>query len=88
MADRYEIGAHFEAFVESQLASGRYLDAGEVLRDGLRLLEDREKRLSSFDVEIDRGIADLEAGRIHDADEMFDALEARYGAMIAAKSVA
>jgi len=63
MADRYEIGAHFEAFVESQLASGRCLDA-----------------------EIDLGIADLEAGRIHDADEVFDALEARYGAMITRSS--
>jgi len=31
--------AHFDAFIEQQLSSGRYSDASEVVRDGLRLLE-------------------------------------------------
>ena len=44
MASSYTIGNHYESFVRDLLASGRYASASEVLRDGLRLLEDREKQ--------------------------------------------
>jgi antitoxin ParD1/3/4 len=33
---------HFDAFVESSIASGRYKNASEVVREGLRLLEQRQ----------------------------------------------
>jgi antitoxin ParD1/3/4 len=33
---------HFDAFVETRVASGRYQNASEVVREGLRLLEQRE----------------------------------------------
>jgi antitoxin ParD1/3/4 len=36
------LGNHFEEFLKAQLASGRYNNASEVVREGLRLLEDRE----------------------------------------------
>ncbi|MCJ8052705.1 type II toxin-antitoxin system ParD family antitoxin [Shinella curvata] len=44
MASSYTLGSHYESFVRDLLASGRYASASEVLRDGLRLLEDREKQ--------------------------------------------
>ena len=44
MASSYTIGNHYETFVRDLLASGRYASASEVLRDGLRLLEDQEKQ--------------------------------------------
>ena len=44
MASSYTLGNHYESFVRDLLASGRYASASEVLRDGLRLLEDREKQ--------------------------------------------
>jgi antitoxin ParD1/3/4 len=81
MSDRYSLGEHFEAFVQAQLASGRYSDASEVLRDALRLMEARERKLAALDAAIDESVADAEAGRVIDADEVFDALEARYIAM-------
>ena len=44
MASSYSIGKHFEEFVEGLIESGRYSTASEVLRDGLRLIEEREER--------------------------------------------
>ncbi len=44
MASSYTLGNHYESFVRDLLATGRYASASEVLRDGLRLLEDREKQ--------------------------------------------
>jgi antitoxin ParD1/3/4 len=42
------------------------------------LMEERECRLASLDDSIARGLADIAAGRVHDADAVFDELEARY----------
>lgn len=36
------LGEHFEHFVQQQIARGRYQNASEVVRAGLRLLEDYE----------------------------------------------
>jgi hypothetical protein len=36
---------------------------------------------AKFDVEIQKGFDDIEAGRLKDADEVFDRLEAKYAAM-------
>ncbi len=81
MPSSYTLGKHFEAFIQTQLASGRYGNASEVLRDALRLMEEREKRRASLDAAIAAGIADIEAGRVQDADEVFDELIARLEAM-------
>ena len=81
MPSSYTLGKHFEAFVQAQLASGRYNNASEVVRDALRLMEERERRLAAVDAAIERGTADIKAGRVHDADTVLDELEARYTAM-------
>jgi antitoxin ParD1/3/4 len=81
MPSSYTLGKHFETFVQAQLASGRYNNASEVLRDALRLMEEREHRLVALDSAIERGMAGIKAGRVHDADSVFDELEARYSGM-------
>lgn len=37
---------------------------------------------AKFDAEIEKGLNDIEAGRLKDADEVFDRLDAKYAAMI------
>ena len=38
----FSLGDHFTAFVDAELATGRYTSASDVLRASLRLLEERE----------------------------------------------
>jgi antitoxin ParD1/3/4 len=42
------LGDHFGSFVDRQLAEGRYGSASEVVRAGLRLLEEHEIRLAAL----------------------------------------
>ena len=39
------LGDHFNEFVEQQVSTGRYTSASEVIRAGLRLLQDQEAKL-------------------------------------------
>ena len=42
------LGDHFAGFVDSQVGTGRYGSASEVVRAGLRLLEDHEARVKAL----------------------------------------
>lgn len=59
MPSSYVIGDHFEAFIKTQIKEGRYASASEVIRDGLRALEERAEyrvaRLDALRAEIQRG---------------------------------
>jgi antitoxin ParD1/3/4 len=73
------LGEHFEDFVKRQLAQGRYNNASEVVRAGLRLLEDAEEekaiKLKALRAAIKAG---LDSGAGHGADAVFDRLETKY----------
>lgn len=76
-----DLGAPLESFVSGLVASGRYRSPDEVLREAVRLFQEREAKLSALDAAIDRGLADVAAGRVTPAAEVFDALEAKYQAI-------
>ena len=76
-----DLGQQLEGFVAKLVESGRYNSKSEVLREGVRLVQEREARLAALDAAIARGIADAEAGRTRPAGEVFDRLEGKYRAM-------
>jgi len=60
------IGDRWVEFVERAVKSGRYGSASEVVREGLRLVEEREARLAALRERLDRSIA--AGGDVSDAE--------------------
>ncbi|CUX54723.1 MULTISPECIES: type II toxin-antitoxin system ParD family antitoxin [Rhizobium/Agrobacterium group] len=77
-----DLGKQLENYVQKLVDSGRYGSKSEVLREGVRLVQDRETHLAALDASIMRGIADADAGRTHAAEDVFDGLRERYKAML------
>ncbi|MGH7120993.1 MAG: type II toxin-antitoxin system ParD family antitoxin [Acetobacteraceae bacterium] len=73
-----ELGPQLDAFVTKLVESGRYNSKSEVLREGVRLIQEREMKLAALDAAIARGVADAAAGRIKPAAKVFDRLAAKY----------
>ena len=71
-------------FVDREVASGKFRSQEEVVAEGLRLLQNRERRLDALRADLQLGIDQLDAGQgveIQDGtahQELFDDL--RYGA--------
>ncbi len=59
------LGNHFEDFVQSRISVGRYKNASEVIRAGLRLLEEEEDRVVALKQAIQEGI---NSGFVEDFD--------------------
>jgi antitoxin ParD1/3/4 len=76
-----DLGKQLEALVAKLVESGRYNSKSEVLREGVRLVEEREARLAALDAAIARGLADAEAGRTKPVEEVFARLDRKYRAM-------
>ena len=67
MASSYSLSSHLEAFIQSQIETGRYGNASEVVRAGLRMLEEheegrplramlRDEKLAWLQAEVQKGI--------------------------------
>lgn len=76
-----DLGSQLEGFVTKLVKTGRYNSKSEVLREGIRLIQEREARLALLDQALATGMADAEAGRTKPAGEVFARLEAKYQAL-------
>ncbi len=77
MAMSADLGKTLEKFVTKLVASDRYHSKSEVLREGVRLIQEREARLAALDASIARGAADADANRVKSTSEVFDNLESK-----------
>jgi antitoxin ParD1/3/4 len=88
MATSYSIGKHFEGFIQGLLESGRYSTASEVMRDGLRMIEEREQRrnakLEALRAEIQMGFDSGPAEEV-DPGEWIKSIKARGRQRLAAE---
>lgn len=70
----------FVQFVDREVASGKFRSQDEVVAEGLRLLQNRERHLDAFRADLQHGIDQLDAGQgleIQDEathQELFDTL--------------
>ena len=72
------LGTTFDKFVAEMLGSGCYQSQSEILREGLRLLKEREDlknlRLGELRAEIARGVAQADRGEFVDGPQVFASL--------------
>ncbi|MCB1183482.1 type II toxin-antitoxin system ParD family antitoxin [bacterium] len=84
------VGKEFEQFVREKVESGNYASASEVVRDGLRLLREKEQlfeaRLEAFRNEIQVGLDQLDRGEGLDSEIVMAELRAKLDAMREAQS--
>lgn len=87
MATSYSIGKHFEVFIQGLLETGRYSTASEVMRDGLRMVEEREERrkakLEALRAEIQKG---FDSGPMEEIGDMFARIKTEGRKRLAAKN--
>ena len=79
MPSSVNLGEQLESFISQAVRNGRYGSRSEVLREGVRMVQEREQRLEQLDQALARGLADIDAGRIEDAGPVFERLIARLG---------
>lgn len=71
------LGTHFEDFISSSIASGKYSSASEVVRSALRLLESEEKKLNELRLALIEG-ENSQMVENFDAKKHLEELHAKY----------
>jgi antitoxin ParD1/3/4 len=87
MATSYSIGKHFEDMIDGLIKDGRYATASEIIRDGLRMVQEREERrkakLEALRAEIQKGI---DSGPAEEVGDMFERIKSEGRKRLAAKN--
>ncbi|MBK4717084.1 MULTISPECIES: type II toxin-antitoxin system ParD family antitoxin [Tenebrionibacter/Tenebrionicola group] len=71
------LSPYFEAFIREQIESGRYNNTSEVIRAGLRALEEREQQMK-MDALREAVHAGINSGESRSAEEVFGRLSRKY----------
>ncbi|HEY4166475.1 MAG TPA: type II toxin-antitoxin system ParD family antitoxin [Reyranella sp.] len=58
----FSLGEHFSTFIDEKVEEGRYGSASDVVRAGLRLLEEHEAKVAALQAALDEGEASGDAG--------------------------
>jgi antitoxin ParD1/3/4 len=65
-------------FIRQKVDSGLYGSNSEIIREALRGLIERERRLEQLDIAIAKGVADAEAGRVQEIEDVRSELYSRF----------
>lgn len=75
------LSPELELLIEQKVKSGMYNSASEVIRAGLRLLQEQDElkqvRLHELKLEVRKGLAQINRGEVVDGDEVFRELRER-----------
>ena len=71
------LGDHFTAFIDSEVKSGRYGSASEVVRAGLRLLQEHEAKVKALEAALIEGEESGEAQPFR-SEAFLDRMHAKY----------
>ena len=72
------LGTHFVNFIESQVDGGRYGTASDVVRAGLRLLEEHEAKFNALKHSLNDGLNSGEPKRF-ESDDFLNRMHAKHG---------
>ncbi len=71
-----DLDAHIVALIRDKVASGRYHDPGEVVRDAVLQMDERDQRLRHLQAEVAIGLEQIERGELIDfTSELLDELD-------------
>jgi len=79
------VGQRWEEFIEAIVKEGRYGSASEVVREGLRLVEEREAKLRELKASIDEALADP---RRYTSEEVMEHVEKELAAWESSRAAA
>ena len=69
------LGEHFDSFIDTQLETGRFASKSEIVRAGLRLLEEEETKLLSLQKLLEEGESSELVG--YSLDALIEDLDAK-----------
>ncbi len=80
------LGEALERAVEAMVATGRYGSRSEVLREGVRLVEEREQQMAKLRRDMQAALADVETRGTISVDDARGMLDAKLAALEAAQA--
>ncbi|MEY4589032.1 MAG: antitoxin ParD1 [Pseudomonadota bacterium] len=64
------LGEYWEVFIKTEIATGKYGSASEVVRDALRAMEERKSRLEALRSHLKQGAEQAKSGQFVDGFSM------------------
>lgn len=75
MSTNVHLTPELESFARDRVSEGRYNNVSEVVRDGLRMLQDREARRAAFELSLDAAVAEADRDGVHELDDVLADLD-------------
>lgn len=78
MDDHSDYGAPLEQAISDVLATGRFASRDDLLREGARIVTEREMLRATLHAKIEQGLADADAGRMVPIEQVMEEMRMRW----------